>query len=119
VARILIVDDEPDIVEFQKSFLTRRKHEVFAATDTESALAVIRKETLDIVFCDLRVDTDTSGLDILEEVKKAKAAPAFYLITGIIDRKMQEEALRKGAKEVIYKPVPNQTLEAKIKEAGF
>jgi len=119
VARILIVDDEPDIVEFQKSFLTRRKHEVFAATDTESALAVIRKETLDIVFCDLRVDTDTSGLDILEEVKKAKAAPAFYLITGIIDRKMQEEALRKGAKEVIYKPVPNQILEAKIKEAGF
>ena len=41
--KILVVDDEPDIVEFQKSFLLRRKHQVFTATNTNEAIEVIKK----------------------------------------------------------------------------
>ena len=119
MAKILIIDDEADVVEFQKSYLARRKHEVSIARNTAEALEAIKNNPFDIIFCDLRIDTDTSGLDILEEAKKHSSCAVFYIVTGVIDRQIENRAMESGAKEVLHKPVPNQVLDEKIKESGF
>ena len=61
--KVLLVDDEPDILEFQKSFLLRRKHEVITALNTIDAIEAIRNHTPDIVFCDVRIDSVQSHYD--------------------------------------------------------
>lgn len=115
--KILIIDDEVDVLEFQKSYLTRRKYDVLTAANTPLGLEAVKNGSPDIVFCDLRLETDTSGLNIIEEIKKIKPEIIVYLITGIIDRDIEEKAISEGAKEVLHKPITNEALEGKIKEA--
>ena len=114
--KILIVDDEPDVIEFQKSFLARRKYQVFTALDTKSALETIKNESPDIIFCDIRLEHDRAGLEILEQAKKIKPEITVYLVTGLLDREVEEKGNALGAKEILHKPVSNEELEKKIKE---
>lgn len=113
--RILIIDDEPDVVEFQMSYLKRHKYEVCSAADSQQALEIIKSKLLDIVFCDVRLETDRAGLAVLAEAKKIKPDLVIYLLTGLIEKDIQEDGLSKGAKEVLIKPISNELLEAKIK----
>lgn len=111
----MVVDDEPDVVEFQKSYLTRRGYQVFTAGSTPEAIEAIKKESPDIVFCDLRMETDTAGLDILEQAKKIKPDITVYLISGFTDKAIEERGLALGAKEILPKPLPNADLEKKAR----
>ena len=115
--KILIVDDEVDVLEFQRCYLQRRKYQVFTAFNTPKALEVFNKESPSIVFLDLRLETDTRGLEILEGIKKTKPDTVVFLLTGIIDKEIEDKALALGAKEVLHKPITNEVLENKIKEA--
>lgn len=114
--KILIVDDEADIVEFQKSFLMRRKYTVDTAKNTNEAIEMIKKLSPDIVFCDVRLDSDRAGLHILEEAKKFKSDIIVYLVTGLLDKDIEEKGIALGAKEILTKPITNEVLEKKIKE---
>lgn len=116
MSKILIVDDEPDIVEFQKSYLKKRRYDVISAKNINEAIEAIKKESPDVVFCDVRLETDAAGLTILEEAKKIKPEMAIYLITGLIDKNIQEKGLTLGAKDILTKPVSNDVLLNKIKE---
>lgn len=114
--KILLIDDELDVVEFQKNFLTRRGYQVLTATNTKDAIELIKKDSPDIVFCDIQLETDTAGLDILEQVKKIKPDIVIYLITGFLDKEIEVKGLALGAKEVLTKPISNEDFEKKIKE---
>lgn len=114
--KILFVDDELDVVEFQKSYLSKRGYQVYTATNTKDALETIKNESLDLVFCDIKLETNTSGLDILEQAKKLKPNLIIYLVTGYLEKDIHEKGLKLGAKEVIPKPITLQDLEQKIKE---
>jgi len=113
----LIVDDEPDVVAFQKSFLSRRNYLVCTASTTPEAIETLKKEMPDMVFCDVRIDTDSAGLEILKQAKLIKPDIIFFLITGLIDRDIEEQGMALGAKEILTKPISNHELENKIKEA--
>ena len=117
MAKILIVDDELDVLEFQKAFLTRRKHAVAIASSTQGAIDAAKREPPDVVFCDVRIDSDRAGFEVLEAIKKIKPDAVVYLITGLIDSDTEEQGLSMGAKEVLTKPLPNDVLEKKINEA--
>lgn len=114
--KILIIDDELDILEFQKSYLSRRKYEVLTASTTNQALELIKTEPIGIVFCDVRLETNTSGLYILEEAKKIKPELTIYLVTGLPEVEIEKQALSLGAKELLRKPITNEEIEKKIKE---
>ena len=109
--KILLVDDEPDILEFQKSFLLRRKHEVIIAFNTIDAIEAIRIHTPDIVFCDVRIDSDRAGLDILKQAKEINSEIKFYLVTGLLEKELQMQGLELGAREVLTKPITNEDIE--------
>ena len=117
MANILIVDDELDVLEFQKAFLGRRNHNVFTAKNPPDALEIIKNQALDIVFCDIKLEGESSGLDILEQAREIKPNLVFYLISGFVDREIEEKGLKLGAKEVLNKPIKNEKLEEKISEA--
>ncbi len=115
--RILIVDDEVDVIEFQKAYLTRRKYDVAIARNKAEAISRIKDFLPEIIFCDIRLDTYTTGLEILEETKKNNPSITIYLVTGLIDKEVESKGLALGAKEILTKPLSNQNLEKKITEA--
>jgi two-component system response regulator SaeR len=114
--KILLVDDEPDVIEFQKHYLERRKYEVITAVNTKEAIEAIKNSSPDIAFCDIKLETSTSGFDILEQAKKLKPEMVIYLVTGYLDKETEQKGLSLGAKEVLTKPLPNEQLEKRIKE---
>ncbi|MGA2775854.1 MAG: response regulator [Candidatus Omnitrophota bacterium] len=114
--KILLVDDEPDILEFQKSFLLRRKHEVITAFNTNDAIDAIRNKLPDIVFCDVRIDSDRAGLEILKQAKEINSKIEFYLVTGFLEKELQALGLGLGAKEVLTKPISNEVIEKRVLE---
>ena len=109
--KVLLVDDEPDILEFQKSFLLRRKHEVITALNTIDAIEAIRNHMPDIVFCDVRIDSDHAGLEILRQAKEINSKIEFYLVTGLLEKELQMQGLGLGAREVLTKPITNEVIE--------
>lgn len=116
---ILLVDDEPDITEFQKSYLCRRNYQVITAKNTKEAIEAIKDNSPDIVFCDIKLETETSGFNILEEAKKIKPEIIVYLVTGYLDKETEQRGLSLGAKGVLGKPIPNEELEKRIKDLAL
>ena len=115
--KILLVDDEPDILEFQKSYLLRRKHEVITALNTNDAIDAIKNGIPDIVFCDICIDSDRAGFEILKQAKEINSKIEFYLVTGLLEKELQVVGLGLGAKEVLTKPISNEAIEKRISES--
>ena len=115
--KILIIDDEPDVLEFQSAYLLKRNYEVTTAKDSLEALAALSQTLFDVVFCDIRLEQDTSGLSILKRAKELYPQLIIYLVTGLVDTQIIAQGLQLGAREVLGKPLPNQAMEQKIKEA--
>ncbi|RJP28926.1 MAG: response regulator [Candidatus Omnitrophota bacterium] len=119
MARILVVDDEKDVLEFQKAFFTRRKHDVATASTKIDALSLIKDFKPEIIFCDLRLEDEEAGFDILLEAKNFSLKTVCYLITGLSDKALEDKALKMGAKEILTKPISNEELLNKINSAIY
>ena len=53
----------------------------------------------------------------MEQAKKIKPDTVVYLITGLPEVEIEKKGLALGAKELLHKPITNEALEGKIKEA--
>lgn len=78
---ILIVDDEPEICDFLKSFLVKKEYVVTCTTNGTEAVLLITKCDFDLVLCDLCMP-DISGWEILRSVKNSGKKTKFGLVTG-------------------------------------
>jgi DNA-binding NtrC family response regulator len=121
-ARILIVDDDQDILSALKKRLTWMGHEVFTAEDGEQALRVAAEEQPDLMLLDIELP-GLSGFDILKHLaeKRSSVPPQFVpevvVITafGTIDR--AGEAIRLGACDFLTKPFEPDHLSIVIEKA--
>ena len=102
--KILVIDDEPDILyAFQRNLETPERS-VLAATTQEEGLAIFRREKPDVVFCDIRLGA-TSGLDALAQIRQADPKAMVILITGYGTTQTAIEAMKHGAYDYILKPL--------------
>ena len=85
MAKILVVDDDPDFVEFTRIVLEREGHTVVSATGGGEALDKIADETPDLIVLDVIMDTVLDGLSVsraLGEHAEYKQIP-IVMITSI------------------------------------
>ena len=112
MTRVLLVDDEPDLINLLARQLTREGFEVHCADSLESAIALCQTATFDVLVTDLHLP-DGDGLD----VKRAVAAAVCLGVTG--SRAGVDEARLKieGFSAVLEKPVNGRALAAAISAA--
>jgi DNA-binding NtrC family response regulator len=67
MAKILLVDDEPNIRLLYRQELTDEGHEIVEAEDGKEAWAALERETLDLIILDIKLKTE-SGLDLLQKM---------------------------------------------------
>jgi CheY-like chemotaxis protein len=70
VARILVVDDDPDFVEVTSTVLESYGHQVSSAANGEQALAAMRREKPDLVVLDVVMAYELDGLDVTETMRQ-------------------------------------------------
>ena len=106
--KILIVDDEKEIVEFLKNFLTRRKNiKVLTATNAKEAIDLFIKERPKLVFLDIRMDLPEDGFVVLEKIRKvaSEEETKVVMLTAKDDRSAIVKSKKLGAQEYLVKPI--------------
>ncbi len=103
MARVLIVDDEPNILQTLQSALQRREHEV-VTTDNFKRGRSHAADDFDIVFLDVMLP-DGSGLDLLRLFRTEEPQRPVVMISGHADVEMAVGAIREGAWDFLEKPL--------------
>ena len=101
--RILVIDDEAEIVEFVKDVLSAEGHEVATACNGHAGVASVKAGTFDLVFTDLGMP-DMTGWEVAERVRQLSPSSAVVLVTGWGATLDEDEVKRRGVEAVLNKP---------------
>jgi two-component system KDP operon response regulator KdpE len=113
--RILVVDDEPNILGTLAPLLRARGYEVFTAMNGRAALEAVEREKPDLIVLDLGLP-DTDGVDLAREIRETLNVPIVVLSArGAEGDKVR--ALDVGADDYVTKPFGAEELLARIRAA--
>ena len=115
-AKILIVDDEPNMVVLFKRFLGKEGYSVVGAGSFAEGAKKVQSEVFDLVISDLALG-DGTGIDLLKLVKKSQPHAPFILITGVGSVESAVEAMKLGAFDYISKPFQNEEMSILVNKA--
>lgn len=101
--KLLIVDDEDEIVEAVSSFFSEEGFDVITADTCESGIRKVKETRPDIVLVDLKLP-DSSGLDVLKEAKDFDRAIKVIVETGYVDQFMMDKSDDLGCDKFLLKP---------------
>ncbi len=102
--KVLIVDDEEELVETLVARLRRRQFTPVGATNGPEALEILSSETFDVVLVDVKMP-GMSGLELLKEIKARSPHQQVVMLTGHGSAQHAEEGLQLGAFAYLMKPV--------------
>ncbi len=115
VARILIVDDQPDNIEVLARRLRSRRFEVVSATNGMDGGRIALTEPVDVILLDVMMPR-MSGLDVVREIRRAKTSAQLPIImlTARDDKETLVEAMAGGANDYVTKPFDFEVVLARI-----
>jgi CheY-like chemotaxis protein len=113
--RVLLVDDEEDIVEVIQDRLEAYGFTVTTAGTGLEALKKLSVEKFDGIFLDVKMP-EMGGIEALEEIRKKDKQIPVIIITASSTRDAAIEAIAKGANEYVLKPFEWQELKGKIEK---
>jgi signal transduction histidine kinase/CheY-like chemotaxis protein len=102
-ARVLVVDDEPSVVEVFREFLSGEGYALSVASSGEEALKLIPEIKPDIVLTDINLP-GLSGLEVMRFAKRVDPEVAVIVVTGYASASTAIDALRQGAYDYVTKP---------------
>lgn len=112
--RILVVDDEEDILKILKFILEKEGYIVDTAMNGEEALTLMDKNPYDIVLTDLRMP-GMDGIELLEKVKALYPEVDVVIMTAYASIESAVSAIKKGAADYIVKPFLNEDVKMRLK----
>jgi DNA-binding NtrC family response regulator len=118
-ARVLIADDQPDVLEALRLLLKGEGFEAVTASSPAEVLAAVESTDLDLALIDLNYTRDTTsgreGLDLLTALRELDGTLPVVVMTAWGSVEGAVEAMRRGARDYIEKPWDNERLLTTIK----
>ncbi len=115
-SKILLVDDDQNLLTSLTDILTFKGFETLRAPTGKKALATIADQTVEVALIDLRLE-DTSGLDLIREVRVRSPYTECILLTGYASQDSAIEAIRYGAFGYFQKPFDIDQVILSIQQA--
>jgi response regulator RpfG family c-di-GMP phosphodiesterase len=115
-ARILVVEDEPEIRRFVREYLEWLGYDVTTAADAASALAQLDGTPLDLLLTDLRLP-GTSGLDLMLRVREHSPGTRLILMSAHADARAAAQAIDRGVDHLVLKPFDPADLRDRIRDS--
>jgi len=100
---ILVVDDEPAVVEVFQEFLTSQGYDVSVVTNGEEAVRALPTLRPDIILTDINLP-GLSGLEVMRRARELDSEVAVIVVTGYASAATAIDALRQGAYDYVTKP---------------
>ncbi len=114
-ARILLVDDQPDVLDMMKEILDREGYETVAVGSGKEAMQ-LTNQSFDLLLADI-VMPHMGGLELFQEFRKVSPDTVPMLTTGHADARTAKEALELGVYDYIVKPCDRAKLCSAITKA--
>jgi DNA-binding NtrC family response regulator len=116
---VLVVDDEASVLFTYKLLLEQQGYAVTAVASSALAKAELEKQSFDLVLCDLSLEEDHNGFEVIDLACESKPGTACILLTGYASVEAVQKATDMGV-TVLYKPIDIQeflaTIPAVLKE---
>jgi DNA-binding NtrC family response regulator len=118
-ARILIADDQPDVLEALRLLLKGEGFQIELATSPAGIMQALESRDFDVVIMDLNYTRDTTsgeeGLDLLTRIQAVDSLLPVIVMTAWGSLPLAVEAMRRGARDFIQKPWENERLVSIVK----
>lgn len=111
---VIVVDDEPDLLDTLVKRLIRRNLRAEGAESGEKALEMIRQKEFDVVILDVKMPGGMDGIETLREIKKIRPRTEVILLTGHASVETSIEGTKLGAFDYILKPVTMEDLLPRV-----
>ena len=115
-AKLLVVDDDQNLLELARSRLNGANYEVTVAVDAEEALNATKSESFDLSIVDLRL-ADQDGMTLMERLHAMNPAMPVIILTGHASVESAVEAMKRGAYTYLTKPFDPRELLLQIERA--
>jgi DNA-binding NtrC family response regulator len=115
-AHLLLVDDDPNTLASLSRAFRLAGHEATVCDNAARAVELLRAETFDLILSDV-VMPGRSGLELLEDLKKAGVKTPIVLISGQANIEMAVKATRLGALDFLEKPLSTDKLLVTVENA--
>jgi DNA-binding response OmpR family regulator len=106
--RILVVDDEVDICTYLKDALEDESHEVDVAKTGDEALDKLSQTSFDAVLIDIRLETQTSGVDVIKRCRELPSRPSIIVVSATPERLLRpifdQEGISSSIETFLEKP---------------
>jgi len=113
-ARILIADDQPDVVEALRMLLKGEGYQTESASSPAGVLQALEARDFDVLLMDLNYTRDTTsgieGLDLLKRIQLLDSGLPVVVMTAWGSVELAVEAMRRGARDFVQKPWENSRL---------
>ena len=115
--RVLLIEDEPNIIEAIRFILSRDGWRVDTHSDGQTALATVRSKSPDLVILDVMLP-NRSGYDILNDLRSEEATKTLpvLMLTARGQKKDRDLAERLGVNRFMTKPFSNGEILATVRE---
>jgi len=117
--RVLVADDQPDVVEALRLLLKTEAYEIETAASPRAVLEAVQARQLDLVLMDLNYARDTTsgaeGLDLLTRLREIDPTLPVVVMTAWASLDLAVEVMRRGARDFVAKPWDNSRLLAIVR----
>ncbi len=110
--RILIVEDNPHIMEINHEALVMEDYEVVEAPDSKTCMSVLQSQEIDLVILDIMLP-DGDGLELCRRIKQAYDIPIIFL-SALGENEQIIDGLRAGGDDYLSKPYDLGVLVARV-----
>ena len=113
MAKVLVVDDEPEAVELLVEFLSAKGYEVLTATNGEDAVRRVKEDRPHLVLLDVRMPK-MDGMEALRRIREIDPEMGVIMVTAVNEEEVGRKALEEGAFDYIVKPLDLKYLERSL-----
>ena len=117
MAKVLIVDDDPDMAEGCRSVLEMKGHKVSYANNRDSGMKAIEEFDPDVLILDVMMDQPDDGIAMAQELRRNNFTKPIMMVTGlskVTGMKYDKDDSMVPVDEFVEKPIRPDTLITKI-----
>ncbi len=104
VARILVIDDDPEVVDLLASYLREEGYGVLGALTIDEGIKLVILSRPELVLLDILLPGGMNGIEVLKRIRSIDPTIKVIMVTGSRDPLLAREALELGALAYIDKP---------------
>ncbi len=111
--KILIIDDDAGVRDSMQEFIKDSGYDIYTSSSAEEALELLKSEIVDVVITDIML-TGMDGLELTDLIKHNYDIDVIVM-TGYSEKFSYEDAINKGASDLVFKPIRYRELMLRLK----